>query len=114
MHKDDKKWIVKTISVIPSSYQRAALLKYIVVYKETFDAEPIPHKKENRARFEANTRLRLYVEKVLEKLKIIEIKNLINKNKETIIKCANYLNGVDKNSIFLIKYVKRLSYLGLD
>ncbi len=41
--------------------RQKAIKRYAVVYQEAFEAEPISYRKENRARYEANTRLRLFV-----------------------------------------------------
>lgn len=48
------------LSLTPTARQRA-IQRYAAVYQETFEAEPVSYRKENRARHEANTRLRLFV-----------------------------------------------------
>nr|WP_270094547.1 hypothetical protein [Leclercia adecarboxylata] len=44
----------------PSARQKA-IQRYAAVYQESYEAEPVSYRKENRARHEANTRLRLFV-----------------------------------------------------
>lgn len=57
----DAAWIQQQLLGLPSSLRRKVALKYAEVYEITFDAEPVSYQKENRARHEANTRLRLFV-----------------------------------------------------
>lgn len=66
MHKDDKKWFADQIGKLedPKHKLRAAD-GYRKVYADAFAAEPVEHKKENKARFAANTRLRIFVKKIL-------------------------------------------------
>ena len=64
-HKDDISWIKEQLSKLPVAYRTKAVKGYDAAYEEAFDAESLEHKKENRARFAANTRLRRYVERVL-------------------------------------------------
>lgn len=57
----DAEWIKQQLlSLTPTARQRA-IQRYSAVYQETFEAEPVSYRKENRARHEANTRLRLFV-----------------------------------------------------
>lgn len=64
-HPHDFKWICEQIARLPVHLQPRAEAGYSLVYQEAHDAEPVEHKKENAARFAANTRLRKFVEKVL-------------------------------------------------
>ena len=53
--------------LLPSVYASAearqkAIQRYAAVYRESFEAEPVPYRKENRARHEANVRLRRFVD----------------------------------------------------
>ena len=66
MHNHDRQWVESQIALLPVSIRQKTLRSYRDVFKEAYDAEPIEHKKMNRARFAANTRLREYVEKVLK------------------------------------------------
>ncbi len=58
----DASWIQEQLLGLPSSLRRKVALKYAEVYEITFDAEPVSFRKENRARHEANVRLRRFVE----------------------------------------------------
>ncbi|ECS5287919.1 hypothetical protein CCF54_005186 [Salmonella enterica subsp. enterica serovar Durban] len=57
----DKDWIIQQLERLTPAVRQKAVLRYAAVYQEAFDAEPISYRKENRARHEANTRLRLFV-----------------------------------------------------
>ncbi|KUT48169.1 hypothetical protein AWE99_18480 [Escherichia coli] len=57
----DTEWIQQQLQGLPQSLRRKVALKYAEVYEITFDAEPVSFRKENRARHEANTRLRLFL-----------------------------------------------------
>ncbi|ENU2133169.1 hypothetical protein ACE60T_003457 [Salmonella enterica] len=59
----DAAWIQQQLLGLPPSLRRKVALKYAEVYEITFDAEPVSYRQENRARHEANTRLRLFVRK---------------------------------------------------
>lgn len=58
----DATWIQQQLLGLPPSLRRKVSLKYAEVYEITFDAEPVSYRKENRARHEANVRLRRFVE----------------------------------------------------
>ncbi|WP_053264861.1 hypothetical protein [Escherichia coli] len=58
----DAEWIQQQLQGLPPSLRRKVALKYAEVYEITFDAEPVSFRKENRARHEANVRLRRFVE----------------------------------------------------
>lgn len=58
----DADWIQQQLLGLPPSLRRKVSLKYAEVYEITFDAEPVSYRKENRARHEANVRLRRFVE----------------------------------------------------
>ena len=64
-HKDDKKWIDEQLRKLPGHLRVKASDAYSFVYAEAMSAEPEEHKKENAARFAANSRLRVYVGNVL-------------------------------------------------
>ncbi|EDP9433267.1 hypothetical protein CB186_002453 [Salmonella enterica subsp. diarizonae] len=57
----DKDWIIKQLARLTPAVRQKAALRYAAVYQEAFDAESVSYRKENRARHEANTRLRLFV-----------------------------------------------------
>lgn len=66
MHSsEDAKWIRQQLESIPQRYRQQAMDGYSDAYKSAYDAEPAEHRKENAARFAANTRLRKFIEKVL-------------------------------------------------
>ena len=65
-HKDDKKWIDEQLRKLPGHLRSKASDAYSSVYAEAMSAEPEEHKKENAARFSANSRLRVYVAKVTQ------------------------------------------------
>lgn len=58
----DAAWIQQQLLSLPPSLRRKVALKYAEVYEITFDAEPVSFRRENRARHEANVRLRRLVE----------------------------------------------------
>ncbi|MLY05665.1 hypothetical protein DSG37_10850 [Salmonella enterica subsp. enterica] len=57
----DKDWIVQQLARLTPAVRQKAALRYAAIYQEAFDAESVSYRKENRARHEANTRLRLFV-----------------------------------------------------
>lgn len=62
---EDAKWIRQQLERIPPRYRQQAMDGYSEAYQSAYDAEPVGHKKENAARFAANTRLRKFIDKVL-------------------------------------------------
>lgn len=57
----DSQWIGEQLQSLSMAAKQKAMQRYAAVYQETFEAEPVSYRKENRARHEANTRLRLFV-----------------------------------------------------
>lgn len=57
----DSQWISEQLQRLCMAAKQKAIQRYATVYQETFEAEPVSYRKENRARHEANTRLRLFV-----------------------------------------------------
>lgn len=57
----DSKWIGEQLQSLSMAAKQKAMQRYAAVYQEAFEAEPVSYRKENRARHEANTRLRLFV-----------------------------------------------------
>lgn len=57
----DAVWINQQLLSLTPVARQKALQRYAAVYQETIEAEPVSYRKENRARHEANTRLRLFV-----------------------------------------------------
>lgn len=58
----DVAWIQEQLLRLPSSLRRKIALKYSEVYEIEFNAEPVSYRQENRARHEANVRLRRFVD----------------------------------------------------
>lgn len=57
----DATWIHEQLQQLPVSMRQRAALNYAEVYQQAFDSEAVSYRQENRARHEANTRLRLFV-----------------------------------------------------
>ncbi len=64
-HPHDRKWITEQLARLPPLYRERAAQQYSKVFAEVFHATELRHKKHNKARREANTRLREYVSRVL-------------------------------------------------
>lgn len=60
---DDGKWIQEMLLQLSPGARNRALVAYSAVYQEWWEAEPIPYRKDNAARREANKWLREYVRK---------------------------------------------------
>lgn len=58
----DAEWIKQQLLSLTPTARQKAMQRYAAVYQETFEAEPVSYRKENRARHEANVRLRRFVE----------------------------------------------------
>ncbi|WP_353613936.1 hypothetical protein [Mangrovibacter phragmitis] len=58
----DSEWIREQLNQLRPSARQKAMQKYAEVYQETYDTEPVSFRKENRARHEANVRLRRFIE----------------------------------------------------
>lgn len=58
---EDGKWIQEQLQQLPPSLRRKVVVKYAEVYQVTFYSELVSFRQENKARHEANTRLRLFV-----------------------------------------------------
>ncbi|WP_217185963.1 hypothetical protein [Enterobacter soli] len=57
----DAEWIKQQLLGLTPAARQKAIQRYAAVYQESFEAEPVSYRKENRARHEANVRLRLFV-----------------------------------------------------
>lgn len=57
----DEEWIKQQLLSLTPAARQKAIQRYAAVYQESFEAEPVSYRKENRARHEANMRLRLFV-----------------------------------------------------
>ncbi|UAN60201.1 hypothetical protein [Serratia sp. JSRIV004] len=58
---DDAKWIQEQLQRFTASARHKVVALYADVYQAAWDEEPVSFKQENRARHEANTRLREFV-----------------------------------------------------
>ncbi|HHL2713171.1 TPA: hypothetical protein ACQ39K_004828 [Yersinia enterocolitica] len=58
---EDGKWIQEQLQQLSPSLRRKVVAKYTEVYQVAFYSEPVSFRQENKARHEANTRLRLFV-----------------------------------------------------
>ncbi|WP_029591909.1 MULTISPECIES: hypothetical protein [Enterobacteriaceae] len=57
----DAAWIQEQLQVLPTPIRQKAVARYVEVYQAAWEEEPVSFRKENKARHEANTRLRLFV-----------------------------------------------------
>lgn len=60
---EDAAWIQEQMAKLSPSMRHQIALRYAEVYQAAFEAEPVSWKQENRARHEANARLRLFVDR---------------------------------------------------
>ena len=58
----DAEWIKQQLLSLTAAARQKAIQRYAAVYQESFEAEPASYRKENRARHEANVRLRRFVD----------------------------------------------------
>lgn len=63
-HIDDRRWIRAKLAELEPKRRVKASQGYSEVYQREYDKEPVCYKKENKARFAANTRLRSYIQAV--------------------------------------------------
>lgn len=59
----DAEWIQGQLLRLPHGMRQKAILSYSAVFEAAFDAEPVSFRQENAGRHEANTRLRVFVER---------------------------------------------------
>ena len=60
---DDRQWIQAQLSTLDAIERAHVCAAYSKVFRQAFAAEPNEVRKPGKARFEANTRLRLYIAK---------------------------------------------------
>ena len=67
----DERWLKEQFETLEAltgiKNAQAVAAKYSAAYNEVFDSVEETHKRENKARFEANTRLRTLIKKLQEK-----------------------------------------------
>ncbi|MEC5343684.1 hypothetical protein ABRZ24_13875 [Brenneria populi] len=61
--REDAAWIQETLRQLPTAQRVKIAHAYAEAYQTAFDAEPVSYRQENAGRREANTRLRLFVER---------------------------------------------------
>lgn len=59
----DAEWIQEQLLRLPHAMRQKAIVSYSAVYEAAFEAEVISFRQENAGRHEANTRLRVFVER---------------------------------------------------
>ncbi|AUR88524.1 hypothetical protein NVP1115B_49 [Vibrio phage 1.115.B._10N.222.49.B11] len=62
-HKDDVGWITEKLKPLLPQMRSRAVYGYDEVFTAAYDSEPTEHRKSNKGRKAANTRLRLFVDK---------------------------------------------------
>lgn len=62
-HEHDKPWIIDRLSLLNPGMRAKAVDGYSNDFRLAYDSEDTEHKKSNAARNEANTRLRLFVDR---------------------------------------------------
>lgn len=62
-HPEDAAWISAKLALLAPSLRTQVCAAYGKAYRETWEAEPVEHKQANRARFAANSRLRIFIGK---------------------------------------------------
>ena len=67
IHDHDIKYVQSQLAKIPYSYRIRACDGYSQAWNEAYEAEPELRNKENKARHTANTRLREYVDRVMNR-----------------------------------------------
>lgn len=60
---DDAKWIQEQLTKLSPSMRQKALVKYSEVYQTEWEREQVPYRKDNKARHEANVRLREFIKR---------------------------------------------------
>ena len=64
-HPHDAQWLKEQLGRLPAHLKNKAIAGYEAAYLEAHDAEPVEHRKDGRARFAANSRLRDYIDKIM-------------------------------------------------
>lgn len=65
-HDDDKKWIESVMIPLSEAHRERARNVYSDIFYHEREREKVEHKKLNKARHEANVRLRMFQSKCLE------------------------------------------------
>ena len=64
-YSKDREWINQQLGYLNNIERQRVCVAYSLVFNEAFTVEEREQRKLNRARYEANTRLRIYIEKKL-------------------------------------------------
>ena len=62
-HNDDKGWINTMLAPLQQDERCKVCVAYSNVFDSAFTEEKLPHRKDGKARFAANNRLRIYINK---------------------------------------------------
>ena len=62
-HQDDAPWISAKLGTLDPSLRAEVCAAYTNAYIEVWEAEPLSYRKHGKARFAANTRLRVFIGK---------------------------------------------------
>lgn len=62
-YQDDAKIISARLGMLDPALRSQVCDAYAKAYREAWEAEPVPHKRHNKARFAANSRLRIFIAK---------------------------------------------------
>ena len=62
-HKDDEQWIFSKLATLHQDERMKICSAYTKAFNLAHDAEPLRHRKDGKARFAANNRLRIYIGK---------------------------------------------------
>jgi hypothetical protein len=66
----DNEWISEKLAYLDENDRRAVCKAYSKAYREAVENEPLERKQINQGRFNANTRLRVFIEKRLKSLAV--------------------------------------------
>ena len=53
--RDDINFVRQRLNYVPKTQRRAFMLRYVALWLQAMDEEPIQHKKQNRGRYAANS-----------------------------------------------------------
>jgi hypothetical protein len=62
-HKDDAQWIDSKLRTLQDDEREKVCIAYSNAFIKVHEAERLPHRKDCKARFAANNRLRIYIAK---------------------------------------------------
>ena len=62
-HPDDAQWMSAKLGILDPSLRAEVCAAYAKAYREAWEAEPVSYRKIGKARFAANSRLRIFIAK---------------------------------------------------